>query len=47
MLKKGSIILSIWRVNVLLSVLYIVGIGLAGYSIFKRQAYRFSKGEIE
>jgi len=29
-----------WQVNVVQSVLYLVGIGLAGYSIFKRQAYR-------
>ena len=26
-----------WQVNVLQSILYIVGIGLCGYSIFKRQ----------
>jgi len=26
-----------WQVNVVLSVLYVVGIGLAGYGLFKRQ----------
>ncbi len=26
-----------WQVNVVLSVLYVVGIGLAGYALFKRQ----------
>jgi hypothetical protein len=28
-----------WQVNIILSALYVVGIGLSGYSIFKRQAH--------
>lgn len=28
-----------WQVNAVLSALYVVGIGLAGFSIFKRQAH--------
>ncbi len=28
-----------WQVNAVLSVLYIVGIGLTGYSLFKRQTF--------
>ena len=30
-----------WQLYVVLSVLYVVGIGLAGYSIFKRKTERF------
>ncbi len=35
-----------WQVNVVLSVLYVAGIGLSGYSLFKRQTHVIKQPEI-